>query len=100
MRTPLRQYAVRAGLRVQLKHGLSAPRRSRPLCRCIAIVVRFVHTRSAPLVEGLKPPSQDLPRFLRESSLLDGRSAAAKTASKAGMAKLASFRQNTALEDV
>src|SRR2546425_512440 len=35
----------------------------------------------------LKPPSKDSPRSGRESSLLGGRRAAAKTASKAAMAK-------------
>ena len=47
----------------------------------------------------LKPPSNDW-RLVCESSLLGGRRAAAKTASKASPAKLASFRQIQALEDV
>jgi hypothetical protein len=47
----------------------------------------------------LKPPSDD-ERSVRESSLLGGRCAAAKTASKASPEKLASFGQNTTLEDV
>jgi len=46
-----------------------------------------------------KPPSDD-ERSVRESSLLAGRRAAAKTASKASPEKRALFLQNTALEDV
>src|SRR6266540_1420247 len=40
----------------------------------------------------LKPPSQNLPRFPRESSLLGGRSAAAKTAFKVRPAGLRTLR--------
>ena len=58
-------------------------------------LLRRARNEASPQTAESKPA-----RFARESSLLGGRSAAAKTASKAGLAKLASFREITALEDV
>ncbi len=50
--------------------------------------------------EGSPQTAECDERSVRESSLPGGRFAAAKTASKASPEELASFRQNTALEDV
>src|SRR6266542_3026696 len=64
-------------------------------CRTSYAPLKTPRNEASPQTAESKPAAVP-----RESSLLDGRSAAAKIASKTDMAKLASFRQNTGLEDV
>ena len=90
--------------------GMSASRLSSSVRATIRRTARFTRIRGLPRScakwihlrsnEASPQPPSDDEQSVRESSLLGGRCAAAKTASKAHRQKLASFRQNTALEDV
>jgi len=83
-----------AKLRLRRNSYASAPRRSRPLCQCVTSIVRFVPTRSAPLVEA---SSRRVDRRIFATSCAAAAAAAPKTAPQAKGQKTCFIRHDSGL---